>query len=113
MASRTVAGGPSEASDHRKTHTSGKPTPAGSRNQIPSGVNPFRDRCRGRIPTRAVTGGRSLRSDHRLPYVTPAGVVTRLRRRNRRASAAVFGHALLRDHQLHAPVLLTSGRRLV
>jgi len=40
--------------------------------EIPSGVNSLRDRCRGRKIGRVrMSGGRSLRSDHRLPYVTP------------------------------------------
>src|SRR5438067_6846492 len=75
---RTVAGGPSEASDHR----------------IPYGVEidprgvaydardafqqaPAIRSCHVRDPSRVDlghvddTGGRSLRSDHRLPYVTP------------------------------------------
>src|SRR3954453_15303606 len=71
-ATRRVAGGPSGASDHRKIGAHVSSTPAGVAYQIPSSVNSLRDRCRGRRKsTQLMTGGRSLRSDHRLPYEPP------------------------------------------
>jgi len=43
-----------------------------SRIKIPSGVKTLRDRYRGRKKRDILlSGGRSLRSDHRLPYETP------------------------------------------
>src|SRR5882672_6069613 len=45
---RTVAGGPSEASDHRIRIANPSPTPAGVAEQMQGDVNLLRDPCRGR-----------------------------------------------------------------
>ena len=79
-ASRTVAGGPSEASDRR--------TCARVRRQLRQELRSVSvTRANPRNPTRLlpesvnasplVSGGRSLRSDRRLPYVSPPGTEQR------------------------------------
>src|SRR4051794_5875844 len=81
-ASRTVAGGPSEASDRRLNVRGGCPTPAGVAERIHAAWYLIRDPAG--VENRHVrsSGGRSLRSDRRLPYETPpASMRLRLRRR--------------------------------
>src|SRR4051794_16140437 len=69
---RTVAGGPSEASDHRLNAGRRFPTPAGVTEEIHAIWYLVRDPA-GVVKKGAfsITGGRSLRSDHRLPSVPP------------------------------------------
>jgi hypothetical protein len=56
-----VAGGPSEASDHRNKIATDFTTPEGVADQIQDAVNSLRDRFRGRqIACVRVSGGRSL-----------------------------------------------------
>jgi hypothetical protein len=70
-ATRTVAGGPSEASDHRTSSRAFHRLRQGSRRRVtPVGI------CYATPPesiflTNSLSGGRSLRSDHRLPYEAP------------------------------------------
>src|SRR3954449_301899 len=76
-ATRTVAGGPSEASDRRIPMPRRNPTPAGVAYQIPSGVNFLRDPCRGRENARIDFRG-SLASLG--PPATVRDAIRRLRR---------------------------------
>jgi hypothetical protein len=71
-ATRTVAGGPSEASDHRNTTRDGTSTPEGVAYQIPDCVNSLRDRCRGRkIGTSVNPAVSRFARDRRLLYEPP------------------------------------------
>src|SRR3954466_14898356 len=70
-ATRTVAGGPSEASDHRKSSRVFLRPRQGSRRRV-TALGICYATPPGPVPvTRRLTGGRSLRSDHRLPYEAP------------------------------------------
>jgi len=70
-----VAGGPSEASDHWKRERPNFTTAAAVAEGIHAAWYLVRDTCRRRENGAVLdSGGRSLRSDHRLPYETPSGV---------------------------------------
>src|SRR4051794_34082299 len=90
MASRTVAGGPSEASDHRKRERPDFPTAAAVADGIHAVWYLIRDPAGVDNALRTITGGLALRARPPATVRNASGVFEGLRSRSRKQTSKLF-----------------------